>query len=96
MNRQFEAHSLGYARTVSLILAVVSTAVLAVSGCSAKQDQGRLVTTAEAQQIQDSGKARIENDTNLSEKGKAAMLKARAGAMERAATEAHPPPPPGR
>ena len=96
MNRRFEKHSLVYARTVSAALAVLSTGVLAVSGCAAKQDQGRLMTTAEVQTAQDAGKVRIENDGNLSDKSKAAMLKARAGAMERAASETHPPPPPGR
>ena len=54
------------------------------------------MTTAEVQTAQDAGKTQIQNEANISDKNKAALLKARTKAMERAANEAHPPPPPGR
>ena len=78
------------------LFALLAAAIAASAGCAGKADQGTVISTAEAQARQDAGKARIENDSSLSEKSRASMLKARAAGIQGAASGGHPPPPPPR
>lgn len=80
-------------RSVFALLAV-GVGVVAAAGCAGKADQGTVISTAEAQARQDAGTARIENESSLSAKNRALMLKARSASIQQAASESHPPPPP--